>query len=221
MRNAPALRNVKAKARRKVGGGLLRHRVAPCAERHKQLALAVKRQIAVHHRGKTERLQTRDLLTVFLLYRCRKVLVALLNAVPNVVHVVRPHALLQAVFPVIAAGSQYLAVRPDEHRLNARRAKLQAEYRFAPADQRGNLVAFHIYPSFHGKPAVCVIFSFRLSVSLVRTTLYNHTENHCIFQEKTLPKFPRGICIVCETVYFKTKNALKRTSPLDFFPDLY
>ena len=166
MRNAPALRNVEAKARRKVGSGLLRHRIAPCAERHKQLALAVKRQIAVHHRGKPQRLQMRDLLAVFLLYRCRKVLVALLNAVPNVVHVVRPHTLLQAVFPVIAAGSQHLAVRPDEHRLNARRAKLQTEYRFAPADQRGSLVAFHIYPSFHGKPAVCVIFSFRHSYHL-------------------------------------------------------
>ncbi len=145
MRDTPPLRDVEAKAFRKICRRSLRHRVAPCTERHEQVSRRVKREVSVHHGRKAKALETPNLHPILFQNRSRKVFVAFLNAVPDVVEVIRPHAVLQPVFPIEAAGGKGRAVRPDEHRLDACRTEFETEYGLAGFNPRADLLLIHIF----------------------------------------------------------------------------
>ena len=68
-----------------------------------------------------------------------------LDAGPHVVQVVGPHAVFQAVLPVVSAGGDGGVVGADKHRLDAGGAQLDAQGGIPLLDSRGDLRSIHSF----------------------------------------------------------------------------
>ena len=134
MRDAPALRYIEGKLLRERVGRLARDVVAPRAESRELPPVACKRQIAVHHRADAdaaERLERRLVARGDLRLDLRE---AGLDPGPDLLEIIRPDPVLELVLPAIARRRERPAILADEHRLDVRRAELDAERRLARAD---------------------------------------------------------------------------------------
>ena len=147
VRDAPALGNVEVKQAGQRFGRIGGHGVAPGAEFAQLLAVLVEGEIAVHHRGDAQGGEVGQLHAVPALHIGLERGIGILNAGPDVVHVVGPHAVFQAVFPGVIAGGDGRVILADEHALDARGAELEAQHRAAGLNDRGDVV--HI-DSFFG-----------------------------------------------------------------------
>ena len=130
MGDAPALRDVEVKERRQLFGGLAGDRVAPGAERGELIALAVKGEIAVHHRGNADRADCRKLEIILLLHVAAQRGKAVLHADAHVLQRIGPDPVDQAVFPLPVAGSDGNMLLVDQNSLDTGRAQLKPEYGF-------------------------------------------------------------------------------------------
>ena len=126
VRHRPALRHVEREELGELGCGLGRHHVAPGAERRQQLAGGVERQIAVHHAGDAERGKLRQLHAVLR----RNVRRALRVGVPDTrldrLERIAPDPVHELVLPVVRTLRDNLVLLVNQHRLDARRAELDA-----------------------------------------------------------------------------------------------
>ncbi len=127
MRDAPALRDVKAEELRELGSGLTRDVIAPGPERSELFARLVERQVAVHHGTDANRADCLDLHVVAALHISRQAVKRVLDAEPDLCEVVRPDAVLQLILPAVARRSQRLARFIDQNHLYVRRTELEAE----------------------------------------------------------------------------------------------
>ena len=134
MRDAPALRYIEGKLLRERVGRLARDVVAPRAESRELPPVACKRQIAVHHRADAdaaERLERHLELRGDLRLDLRE---TGLDPGPDLLEIIRPDPVLELVLPAIARRCERPAILADEHRLDVRRAELDAERRLSRAD---------------------------------------------------------------------------------------
>ena len=134
MRDAPALRYIEGKLLRERVGRLARDVVAPRAESRELPPVLAKRQIAVHHRADAdaaERLERRLELRGDLRLDLRE---TGLDPGPDLLEIIRPDPVLELVLPAIARRCERSAILADEHRLDVRRAELDAERRLSRAD---------------------------------------------------------------------------------------
>ena len=127
MRNAPALRNVKAEAFRQLLGGRARNGVAPGAEGCQLLPILVKGQIAVHHGRNAHGGNVFQRQAVGVFHIGCHVGIGLLQPLPHLAHGIGPQAVFIMVFPCVIARGQGRVIRADQHRLNAGRAQLDAQ----------------------------------------------------------------------------------------------
>ena len=127
MRDAPAQRQVKVEFLRQQPGRFLGSGISPGAERAELIALLVKRQITVHHSGNAHGRHLGQRRTVPFADILRQLPEAGLHTGPNVVQVISPIAVLQAVFPVIAAGGDGGVGVVDENSLDPGGAQLDAQ----------------------------------------------------------------------------------------------
>ena len=141
--NAPPLGDVKAEQLCQLGRFLLGDGVAPGAELAELVALLVQGQVAVHHGGKAQGAQLPQGLAIGALHLLGHLGVGRLDALPGQLQGIGPHTAGPLVFPVKGAGGDGGVVRPDEHRLNAGRAQLNAANGLALPDGLLNLFQFH------------------------------------------------------------------------------
>ena len=128
VRNAPALGNVKAQQRGQLFGCGTGHGVAPGAEFAELAAVFVKGQVAMHHGGNAKAGELGELRAVLCFYVRFERGVGILNAAPDVVHMIGPNAVFKAVFPGVVAGGDGRVVRADEDSLDTGGAKLDAQH---------------------------------------------------------------------------------------------
>ena len=126
----PAQGDVDAEELGELGRGLPRARVAPGAERHEQVAVAVEGEVAVHHGGDPEGVDPVERNAVLLLDLRSEVGVGGLKAGPDGVERVGPGAVVVLVLPLVGARGEHGAeVVSDEAGLDAGGAELDAERR--------------------------------------------------------------------------------------------
>ena len=143
--DAPALRHGEVEERRQLGAGLAGDVVPPGAERHQQLPLDVQGYVPVHHPAQAhgrDGLQLQGVAGAHVLDERR---VAGGQALPDVLHVVRPDAVLELVLPGMRARRQRRRVGRDEGGLDAGRAELDPEDGATRPDQlrRATLLLVH------------------------------------------------------------------------------
>ena len=128
--NAPALRNCEAEQPRQLFRCLSGDRVAPGAESGKLLSVLVKGQVAVHHAGHADRSEglrhTAELFGNVPL----QIGIAGADAGMHGVHIIRPDAVNQLVFPFKPAGSDRKMFFIQQHGFDSGGAELDAEYGF-------------------------------------------------------------------------------------------
>ena len=127
MRNAPPLWNVERKPLRQQRRGAFCCRVAPGAEGCKLRAVPRKGQVSVHHTGNTHCAHGMQRRAVPLLNLPGQPGKCILHARPYVIQGIGPVSVLQTVFPIVRTAGQHSMLRPNEHRFDARRAKLQPQ----------------------------------------------------------------------------------------------
>ena len=125
-----------------------RHCVAPGAELRQLLPFRVEDEITVHHRGNADAAKLFKRHAIFFTHVALQFRIRALHARPYVVQMIRPHAVLQAVLPAIAARRNRLMVFANQNRLNPRRTQLDAEHRAAPLNQFRR--SGHKIPSVNG-----------------------------------------------------------------------
>src|SRR5512138_574797 len=81
----------------------------------------------MHHGAEADPTDAPQRQAIFLADLPVKVLVAVLQARPNVLQAVRPDAILESVFPFMTPRGERQMVLTDQHRLDAGRAELDAE----------------------------------------------------------------------------------------------
>ena len=118
MRNRPSLRNMIPEKFRQLVGSLLRDRIPPCAERHHQLVLPVKRHIPVHHGAEPDGPEFCQLLAVLRLHILCQLPIAVLQSRPDILQTVSPDAVLQPVLPVMRPRRDRLIVLIHQHGLD-------------------------------------------------------------------------------------------------------
>ena len=158
VRDAPSLRNVELEERRQLRRGLSRHDVAPRAERHEKPALFVERKISVHHARHAERCQLREMRAVFRRSVGNALCIRVAHARLDIFERIAPDAVDQLVLPVVRALRDNLEAVVDKHRLDARRAELNAHHCLARFDK-----------VFHKR---CLLFLFAVTIKKLRTTLF-------------------------------------------------
>ena len=142
--NAPPLGDVKAEQLGQLGRCLLGDGVAPGAELAELVALLVQGQVAVHHGGEAQGAQLPQGLAIGALHLLGHLGVGRLDALPGQLQVDRSTAPPARWFSQLkGAGGDGGVVRPDEHRLNAGRAQLNAANGLALPDGLLNLFQFH------------------------------------------------------------------------------
>ena len=127
MGNAPSLRDVVLEQLGKLCGRLSGDGVSPGSEGHQLVSLLVKYQIAVHHGTDSNGADSCDLCAILFLYVLLERRIAALKALPYLVKRIGPDAVLQLVFPVIAAGCDGLVGLVNKYRLDPGGAKLDSQ----------------------------------------------------------------------------------------------
>ena len=147
VRNRPALRDVEAQQGGQLFRRLCRHGVAPSAELRQLLPVFIKGEEAVHHAGYAERRQIRQRHAIIRLHVLLQIRERILHARPHVIQVICPNAVLQPILPCMVAGCNRRVVVANQHRLDARRAELNAQHRFSVRNICGNCFVIHDVPS--------------------------------------------------------------------------
>ena len=123
----PTQGNVEAEESGQLVGRASRVRVAPRAEGSEQAIVRVEGEVAVHHRGDTDRAVGRGGDVVAFTHVGDQGRVGALQAGENLVEAVGPQAALQVVLPPVAAGCEHLVVGADEDGFDAGRTEFDAE----------------------------------------------------------------------------------------------
>ena len=123
----PAQGDVEAEESGQLVGRAARVGVAPRAEGREQAIVRVEGEVAMHHRGDTDRAVGRGGDVVALAHVRDQGGVGALQAGDDLVEAIGPQATLEVVLPAVAAGGEHLVVGADQHGLDAGRAKLDAE----------------------------------------------------------------------------------------------
>ena len=144
MRDAPALRNVELEQLGEFLRRLPGDRVAPGAERDEQIGVLVDGHVAVHHAAKADGADGSQRHAVLRLHRVLQIAVAGLQAAPHILQAVGPDAVLVAVLPLVAAGGDGRVAGADQHRLDARRAELDAKGSLAGFNRVADIVLVHL-----------------------------------------------------------------------------
>jgi len=144
MGDAPSLRNVEPEQCGKLLRRRSRARILPGAERRQQISVPVERKIAVHHGGNAQASDRPQFGPVLLPNVLREVPEAVPQAVPGPGKVVGPVPVFVGVDPVVAAGRSHFKILGNQHRLDLRRAKLDAQFRPAVQDCAPDFLFFHI-----------------------------------------------------------------------------
>ena len=131
VRDRPPERNVDTEQVRQLGCSDTGRGVAPGSERHEQLACAVERQVAVHHRRDPDRAVALRAHTVLLLDVGEKVGVGGLDAGPDVLQRVCPDPVDERVLPPVGPDGENCRriVIADQADLDARRTQLDSQGR--------------------------------------------------------------------------------------------
>ena len=118
-------------------------RVAPGAERYEQfLVIAAEGHISVHHRGYADGCKLFNLTVILGDDVLAEICVAVLEPVPDAVHIVGPQTVHKLVLPLVAALRDRLVLSVDEHRLDSGGTELYAEYGLARYD---SFFCCHLY----------------------------------------------------------------------------
>ena len=127
VRDRPAQGDVEAKEAGELVSGASRVGVAPRAEGREQAIVRVEGEVAMHHRGDTDRAVGRGGDVVALAHVRDQGGVGALQAGDDLVEAIGPQATLEVVLPAVAAGGEHLVVGADQHGLDAGRAEFDAE----------------------------------------------------------------------------------------------
>ncbi len=144
MRNAPALGDVELE---QIGEFLCRlsgHGVAPGAKRDEQVAVLVECHVAVHHGAEADGANGLERGVVLLKNLVAELPIALLQACPNIFEAVGPDAVFVAVFPLMASRGDRRMILADQHRLDARRAELDAKSGLSALNCFLDVVLIHV-----------------------------------------------------------------------------
>ena len=150
VRDAPPLGDVEAEKLRELSGGPFRDRIPPSAERRELVCRSVKRQVSVHHGGNAQRAEFGERHAVLFLYVPRQFRITVPQALPHVVKAVGPHAVLQPVFPVVAAGGNWHMIFTDQHRFDAGGTQFDTEDGSAALDLFSDFVSHSGHPQVKG-----------------------------------------------------------------------
>ena len=127
MRDRPAGRNMIIEQLRKLVPRLCRRIVAPCAERHQQLAVLIKNHIAVHHGGNPKSADRRKRHPVFGSYVGCKLRITILKPRTDIFKRVCPDTVVMAVFPLMTARCNGRVLFVHKDRLDPRGSEFDAE----------------------------------------------------------------------------------------------
>ena len=143
--NAPALGNVELE---QIGEFLCRlpgHGVAPGAKRDEQISVLIEGQVAVHHAAEADGANGLERGVVLLKHLVAELAIAFLQACPNIFETVGPDAVFVAVFPLMASRGDRRMILADQHRLDARRAELDAKSGLSALNCFLDIVAIHVH----------------------------------------------------------------------------
>jgi hypothetical protein len=127
VRDAPAVRDVVVEQCAQSFDGRPGVGVAPGPERGEQFARGVECEVAVHHRGHPQGVDSGQLHPVSLLDVGGQRRVTVLQTGPHRVERIRPPAVDELVLPAVAAHRERCVVRTDQHRLDPGRTQLDTE----------------------------------------------------------------------------------------------
>ena len=119
MRNAPTLRNIVVEQLRQLLRSFPCNRIAPGTKRNKQLILIIKRKIAMHHCADADCGKAMNFRIVFLLHILKKIRIASLQSLPDILQRIGPNSIFQPVFPFPCTLGNRNVVCCNEFRLDA------------------------------------------------------------------------------------------------------
>ena len=143
MRNAPALRDIEGKLLRQGIGSLPRDVVAPSTEASQLASLGIKGQIPMHHRTDADSTDFGERYMIAAAHVGCHLRETGLDTSPGTVKIIRPDAVLQLVFPLIAGRRPCLAISVHEHSFDSCRPQLNTKGRFAIFNAGRILHKFH------------------------------------------------------------------------------
>ena len=88
----------------------------------------------MHHGGNTDTGKAGQLHAILFLYIFAQIGESILNALPDVLHMIGPHAVFQPVFPIVNAHGHRGVGRINQHRLDSRGAQLDSQTALAAAN---------------------------------------------------------------------------------------
>ena len=104
MCNTPSLRNIVLEKLRQLSACLSCNVISPGSEWNQKISLFIEWHITVHHGTDSHSANTCKLHTIFFLYVLHKLLIAVLNARPDILKAVSPYTVLITVLPLMSAG---------------------------------------------------------------------------------------------------------------------
>ncbi|CCX65502.1 unknown [Firmicutes bacterium CAG:791] len=145
MRNAPSLRNIVVEQLRQLLRSFSCNRIAPGTKRNKQLILIIKRKIAMHHCADADRGKAMNFRIVFLLHILKKIRIASLQSLPDILQRISPNSIFQPVFPFPCTLGNRNVVCCNEFRLDAGRSEFDSDNRSAFLNFSPDLFLFHCF----------------------------------------------------------------------------
>ena len=145
MRNAPSLRNIVVEQLRQLLRSFPCNRIAPGTKRNKQLILIIKRKIAMHHCADADCGKTMNFRIVFLLHILKKIRIASLQSLPDILQRIGPNSIFQPVFPFPCTLGNRNVVCCNEFRLDAGRSEFDSDNRSAFLNFSPDLFLFHCF----------------------------------------------------------------------------
>ena len=142
--NAPTLGNVELEQFCEFLCCLSGYGVAPCTKRDEQISILIECHIAVHHAAEADGANGLERGVVFLKNLVAELPIAFLQACPNIFETVCPDAVFVLVFPLIASRCDWRMILADQHRLDARRAELDAKNGLSALNCFLNIVSIHV-----------------------------------------------------------------------------
>ena len=119
MGHAPSLGNIKIKKFRKLYRCFFGNGIPPGTERHHQLSLFIESHIAMHHGADTKRSHLCQSHAVFGLHILCHFLIAVLQAVPDILQAVGPDIIFITVFPFMVSRGDRSIILSYQHSLDS------------------------------------------------------------------------------------------------------
>ena len=143
MAQAPALRHIEGKEGSQLFGRFTGDRIPPGAERNEQVHSCVEGKIPMHHRTDADSTDFGERYMIAAAHVGCHLRETGLDTSPGTVKIIRPDAVLQLVFPLIAGRRQCLATSVHEHSFDSCRPQLNTKGRFAIFNAGRILHKFH------------------------------------------------------------------------------